>query len=435
MGAAMRELRTAVMILVEASWQEADGTAFAVPARMEDKSASGACIRMKASVAVGTNLSVRWRFEQFSGTCKYCRREGPQYVIGIQRDLLADLQHNLAVPEGTRAISRPDAESLASREPLQPQAKEHQPIATSTAFAGTQNEGRVFRHAASARLKAGIAGESDDREDRPRSSRHEEFARRRRTRLSIKAPPQRKEVRSERRFMGRNWLERAPWNNKHESLGAGADDNGSGSSSGGKESSKSAVPNPRSNTSMAEEEKASSFQVDLLPMEEIYRAAGVVSPQKGYSVHKVVEMLRSEHIRGLSTELKRAAVLMALDAAGVSMEQIQQDAKARQDALDHYEAEQSKQADAEWARRGEENTQIQAELERVKAHYMVRINRNLEGIAREKSTFNDWLALKKQEAESMSEAINLCAKATPISKPAPAPIAVAAAAGAIIKVP
>ena len=49
MGAAMRELRTAVMILVEASWQEADGTAFAVPARMEDKSASGACIRMKGN--------------------------------------------------------------------------------------------------------------------------------------------------------------------------------------------------------------------------------------------------------------------------------------------------------------------------------------------------------------------------------------------------
>jgi hypothetical protein len=235
--------------------------------------------------------------------------------------------------------------------------------------------------------------------------------------------------------MGRNWLERAPWNNRQESLSAGADDDGNRSSSGGNESSKSDASISRNNISMAEQEGASSFQMDLLPMEEIYRVAGVLSPQKGYSVHKVVEMLRSEHIRGLSTELKRAAVLMALDAAGVSLEQIQQDAKARQDALDRYEAEASKQADAEWVRRAEENAQIQAELERVKAHYMARINRNLEGIAREKSSFNDWLSLKKQEAESMSEAISLCFKAAPVSKPVAAPIASAAAAGAIVKAP
>jgi hypothetical protein len=170
-------------------------------------------------------------------------------------------------------------------------------------------------------------------------------------------------------------------------------------------------------------------------MDEIYRAAGVVSPQKGYSVHKVVEMLHSEHIRGLSPELKRAAVLMALDAAGISIEQIQQDAKSRQDALDRYEAEQSKQAEAEWARRAEENVQIQAEFERVKAQYMARINRNLEGVAREKSIFEEWLNKKKREAESMSEAVTLCAKA-PVAKPAaPEPLTMAAAAGASAKLP
>jgi low affinity Fe/Cu permease len=70
-------------------------------------------------------------------------------------------------------------------------------------------------------------------------------------------------------------------------------------------------------------------------------------------------------------------------------------------------------------------------MERVKAHYMARINRNLEAVAREKSTFNDRLALKKQESESMSEAVSLCAKSA--AKAPAAPLAMAAAADSISK--
>jgi len=102
---------------------------------------------------------------------------------------------------------------------------------------------------------------------------------------------------------------------------------------------------------------------------------------------------------------------MALDAAGVPISQLQQDARARQDALDSYEAAQRKQVEAEWARKTEENVQIQAELERVKAHHQARIARNLDAIAREKATFSTWLAIKQQETHSMLEAAELCLKA------------------------
>ena len=175
-----------------------------------------------------------------------------------------------------------------------------------------------------------------------------------------------------------------------------------------------------------------SFQVQLLPVEDIYRAAGIITPTKGYSVSKVVEMLRSEHIRGLSPEMKRAAVLMALDAAGVPLAQVQQDAKARKEALDSYEAAQTEQVDAEWARKAEEVSQIQAELESIKAHYQARITRNLEGVAREKATFGTWQTMKQQEVESMVEAAELCSKAMdtrPAPDPPKPPEASAAAAG------
>jgi superfamily II DNA/RNA helicase len=169
-------------------------------------------------------------------------------------------------------------------------------------------------------------------------------------------------------------------------------------------------------------------------MEDIYRAAGIMAPRKGYSITKVVEMLHSEHLRGASKEMKRAALLTALDAAGIPLEEIQKDAKARQDALDTHETEQTRQVEAEWDRKAEEVLQIQAELESTKAHFTARINRNLESVAREKSTFSGWLALKQQECQNMKEALELCLTTavlehSPASPPNPA-LAKGAAVGA-----
>jgi hypothetical protein len=155
---------------------------------------------------------------------------------------------------------------------------------------------------------------------------------------------------------------------------------------------------------------AEDMLTELSSMEDIYRAAGIMNPRRGYSVNKVVEMLHSEHMRGLSKEMRRSAVLMALDAAGISVDEVLQDAKIRQDAIDSYEANQRKQFEGLWARKAQENAHIQAELERVKARYMERLRRNLDGVAREKETFSSWVAMKQQESQSMAEALELCSK-------------------------
>ena len=169
-------------------------------------------------------------------------------------------------------------------------------------------------------------------------------------------------------------------------------------------------------------ESASGFQSELLPVEDIYRAAGITSPRRGYSISKVVEMLGSEHMRGLSRELRRAAVLMALDAAGVTVDEVLQDAKVRQEAIEAYAAEQRKHAEAQWTRKAEENLQIQAELELVKAHYGERIRRNLDGVAREKATFGSWLKAKEQETQGMAEAVEQVLKAPAPAEPSVDPL-------------
>lgn len=219
--------------------------------------------------------------------------------------------------------------------------------------------------------------------------------------------------------MGHKWLGLAPWRNKQEELSASIDENSSSKSE--KENLMPQTIQPTEKAPVKSAREVPTFHVELLPVEDIYRAAGIMSPQRGYSVNKVVEMLNSDHIRGLSKEMRRAAVLMALDAAGISIDQVQRDAKARQDALESYEAEQKKQAEAEWARKAEEIIQIQSELESIKAHYSARISRNLEGVSRDKARFGNWVTTKQHETQSMAEAVELCLK-SPVSEPARTPL-------------
>jgi hypothetical protein len=80
------EQRTAVMILVEVTWEDQSGTTQKTRACMVNRSTGGACIRVRQAIHVGAKLRVQWRWEQFTGTTRYCRTEGRDYFVGIQRD-------------------------------------------------------------------------------------------------------------------------------------------------------------------------------------------------------------------------------------------------------------------------------------------------------------------------------------------------------------
>ena len=165
---------------------------------------------------------------------------------------------------------------------------------------------------------------------------------------------------------------------------------------------------------------------DLLSYEDIYRAAGIMSPGSGYSIHKVVEMLNSDRIRDLSKDVKRASVLMALDAAGTSVDQLLTDATRRQNALNAYEAAQRKQLEDFEALKAKENSRIEEEIEKIRAHYAQRIQANLDLVAKEKDALHNWQNAMQSECQRITEVIELCG-----NQPAPVKAnSQAAAAGA-----
>jgi hypothetical protein len=139
--------------------------------------------------------------------------------------------------------------------------------------------------------------------------------------------------------------------------------------------------------------------------EEIYQAAEIPPAPQGYSIMKVADMLQSEHIRSMPTDVKRSTILVALDAAGVDIKDVIQDAVRRDKALDGYERVQERSITELEAKKNQENAQIQAELDKYVAEQRAKIQSNNDDVTKEKERFFGWRLKKQQEEKKISDAV------------------------------
>jgi len=142
--------------------------------------------------------------------------------------------------------------------------------------------------------------------------------------------------------------------------------------------------------------------------EQIYDSAAAKPTRGEYDILKVVEMLNSPHLSGMSTETKRASLFMALEAAGVEVEDLLQDAVVRQRALNDYEEAQQTWLGGFETAKLEENRRIQGELDRLTSQYMSRIQNNLDEVARAQDDLRNWIKQKQLEAQRITEAATYC---------------------------
>jgi Asp-tRNA(Asn)/Glu-tRNA(Gln) amidotransferase A subunit family amidase len=148
---------------------------------------------------------------------------------------------------------------------------------------------------------------------------------------------------------------------------------------------------------------------------QIYAAAEIPSPQGGYSILKVADMLQSEHIRNAPPEVKRNSVLVALDAAGVAVKDVIEDAVRRDRALDTYERVQQKALEELEAQKQEDNRQIEAEIERFVSERRARIQANNDAIAKERARVDAWRQQKQEEERRISDAVSYFVTENPIT--------------------
>jgi len=159
--------------------------------------------------------------------------------------------------------------------------------------------------------------------------------------------------------------------------------------------------------------------------DEIYSAAEIAPPTHGYTILKIADMLQSEHIRSLAPTVKRSSILVALDAAGVKIQDVIQDAVRRDKALDTYERVQEKGLLELENKKMQENRQVQAELDKMVADYQARMRKNTDEVAKEKERFFGWRLKKQQEEQKIADAVSYFVTENPIttstSAPRPAP--------------
>jgi hypothetical protein len=178
-------------------------------------------------------------------------------------------------------------------------------------------------------------------------------------------------------------------------------------------------------SSIAVEPKFTSPVSNPTSFDEIYKAAEIPPAPQGYSIIKIAEMLQSEHIRSMPTDVRRSSVLVALDAAGVDIKDVIQDAVRRDRALDTYERVQEKAVTQMEAQKTQENTQIQADIDKYVAEQRAKIQANNDQVTQEKERFFGWRLKKQQEEKKISDAVAPFVTENPITSSgtsaAPAP--------------
>jgi hypothetical protein len=150
-------------------------------------------------------------------------------------------------------------------------------------------------------------------------------------------------------------------------------------------------------------------------LDEVYAAARIDAPPHGYSVLKVAEMLASEHISALAPDVKRKSVMVALDAAGVKVTDIVEDAVRRDRALDTYERVLQKHLDELRAQTEAENKQLEDEIQRQVSDLRARIDANAKKVAAEESELQAWRTRKHQEEDLIAHAVGYFVSENPIT--------------------
>ncbi|HTB19980.1 MAG TPA: hypothetical protein VK708_17785 [Bryobacteraceae bacterium] len=168
---------------------------------------------------------------------------------------------------------------------------------------------------------------------------------------------------------------------------------------------------------ISERNRNDSFEnAKLSSFEDIYHKSSfraAAAPTAAWDILKVADMIASEHLHGLSAAGKHSALMMALEAAGVAVEDMLQDAVQRQRVLNEYEESQKRRLEEFEKAKLTDNERLSEEMEAICVQYRMRIAGAVQEIERERAKFRDWQERKEREQRRTSEAASACVSGEP----------------------
>ncbi|HVQ29448.1 MAG TPA: hypothetical protein VMV21_07720 [Vicinamibacteria bacterium] len=176
----------------------------------------------------------------------------------------------------------------------------------------------------------------------------------------------------------------------------------------------------------------SEVPADVVDFGAVYAEAGIELPLHGYGIDKVAEMLEGKRLQTLTREVRATAVMAAIEAAGVPLRDVIQDAVVRDKALDAFEAAKGRELQELQAGTEARAEAIQAEMDA----FLKERNDELEALkaSKEKAhrAFLDLQTRKRREEDRLASLVGhfLEGGDNPITTSATAPASGAAAAPA-----
>jgi hypothetical protein len=158
---------------------------------------------------------------------------------------------------------------------------------------------------------------------------------------------------------------------------------------------------------------------DPTVFDEIYSAARIATPAHGFTILKVAEMLASEHLRELPPDVKRKSILVALDAARVSVDSVVEDAVQRDRALDTYEKVLEKTVTDLRAASDAENRGLEKEIEQQVAQLRAKIDANNRHLREEEASLATWRDRKQAEENRIADAVRHFVSENPVTTAVP----------------
>jgi hypothetical protein len=148
----------------------------------------------------------------------------------------------------------------------------------------------------------------------------------------------------------------------------------------------------------------------LSSFDEIYQRSALkaATSTAAWDIFKVSDMVNNGHLQGLSPAAKQSALMMALETAGVAVEDMLYDAVQRQRVLNEYEDGQRKRLEDFQTAKQLEKERLSGAMEAMFAEYRMRIADTEQDVERERGLFREWQERKEKEHRRISEAASAC---------------------------
>ena len=178
-------------------------------------------------------------------------------------------------------------------------------------------------------------------------------------------------------------------------------------------------PGPKRAGDLASEPVFTKPVSDPSVFDDIYTAAKIATPDHGFSILKVAEMLASEHLRDQPPDVRRKSILVALDAARASIDSVVEDAVQRDRALDTYQKVLEKTFAELRATSEAEIQRLEKEIEQQVAQLRAKIDANRQHVREEEASLAAWRDRKHAEENRIADAVRYFVSENPISTAAP----------------